>query len=81
VVTGDLSQTDLPFGKKSGLSIASKILDNIEGIGVFRFTERDVVRHHLVKKIISAYDAYEREAQSKKFSAEQRKIKGSAKNV
>jgi signal recognition particle GTPase len=61
--------------------IASKILDNIEGIGVFRFTERDVVRHHLVKKIISAYDAYEREAQSKKFSAEQRKIKGSAKNV
>ena len=81
VVTGDLSQTDLPFGKKSGLSIASKILDNIEGIGVFRFTERDVVRHHLVKKIISAYDAYEREAQSKKFSAEQRKAKGSIKNV
>ena len=81
VVTGDLSQTDLPFGKKSGLSIASKILENIEGIGVFRFTERDVVRHHLVKKIISAYDAYERDAQNKKFSAEQRKIKGSARNV
>ncbi|MBQ8413747.1 MAG: PhoH family protein, partial [Clostridia bacterium] len=60
VVTGDLSQTDLPMGKKSGLSIAAKILTNIEGIGVFEFSERDVVRHHLVKKIISAYEAYEK---------------------
>ena len=56
VVTGDLSQTDLPFGKKSGLSIASKILGNIEGIGIHEFSERDVVRHHLVRKIITAYD-------------------------
>ena len=61
VVTGDLSQTDLPGGVKSGLSIASKILENIEGIGIFRFTDRDVVRHHLVRKIISAYDSYEKE--------------------
>ena len=60
IVTGDLSQTDLPMGKKSGLSIAAKILDNIEGIGIFEFSERDVVRHHLVRKIISAYDAYEK---------------------
>lgn len=60
VVTGDLSQTDLPVGKKSGLSIASKILDGIEGISIFKFTERDVVRHPLVKKIINAYDNYER---------------------
>ncbi len=60
VVTGDLSQTDLPIGKKSGLGVAAKILGNIEGIGIFEFSERDVVRHHLVKKIISAYDAYER---------------------
>ena len=67
VVTGDLSQTDLPFGKKSGLSIASKILENIEGIGIFKFTERDVVRHHLVKKIINAYEKYEREKTEKKF--------------
>ena len=65
VVTGDLSQTDLPFGKKSGLSVASKILENIEGIGIFRFTERDVVRHHLVRKIISAYDTYEKEQNTK----------------
>ena len=60
VVTGDLSQTDLPLGKKSGLAIASRILDNIEGIGIYEFSERDVVRHHLVKKIISAYENYER---------------------
>ena len=67
VVTGDLSQTDLPFGKKSGLSIASKILKGIDGIGIFEFSERDVVRHSLVRKIISAYDKYEREAINKKY--------------
>lgn len=60
VVTGDLSQTDLPIGKKSGLGIAARILDGIEGIGIFEFSERDVVRHHLVKKIISAYENYEK---------------------
>ena len=74
VVTGDLSQTDLPFGKKSGLSIAASILDNIEGIGIHHFTERDVVRHHLVRKIISAYEGYEREAQAKKFRATEKRI-------
>ncbi len=67
VVTGDLSQTDLPFGKKSGLSIAARILRGIDGIGIFEFSERDVVRHTLVRKIISAYDKYEREAQVKRF--------------
>lgn len=61
VVTGDPSQTDLPFGKKSGLGVAVKILRGIEGIAVHQFTERDVVRHRLVQKIISAYDQYERE--------------------
>ena len=65
VVTGDLSQTDLPMGKKSGLSIASRILEGIEGIGIFRFTDRDVVRHPLVKRIISAYDNYERDAEAR----------------
>lgn len=73
VVTGDLSQTDLPFGKKSGLSIASRILRGIEGIGIFEFSERDVVRHSLVRKIISAYDKYEREAVGKKYRAEEKK--------
>ncbi|MBR5044931.1 MAG: PhoH family protein [Clostridia bacterium] len=61
VVTGDPSQTDLPFGKKSGLAVATKILRGIEGIAVHQFTDRDVVRHPLVQKIITAYDKYERE--------------------
>ncbi len=72
VVTGDLSQTDLPFGKKSGLSIAAKILGNIEGIYIHNFSDRDVVRHHLVRKIISAYEGYERDDAAKKFKAEKK---------
>ena len=70
VVTGDLSQTDLPFGKKSGLSIATNVLDGIEGISIFNFTERDVVRHHLVRKIISAYEKYEKNQVTKKYRAQ-----------
>lgn len=66
VVTGDLSQTDLPRGVKSGLSTAAAILKNIDGIGIFEFSERDVVRHHLVRKIITAYDKYEKEQIEKK---------------
>lgn len=82
VVTGDLSQTDLPFGKKSGLSIASKILNGIEGIGIFKFTERDVVRHPLVKRIINAYDAYERSgSESKRMRVENDKNERGKNNV
>ncbi len=66
VVTGDLTQTDLPFGKKSGLAIATKILDGIEDIAIHRFTDRDVVRHRLVQKIIQAYDKYEQSLEAKK---------------
>ena len=68
VVTGDLSQTDLPFGKKSGLSIAAKILRDIDGIGIFEFSEKDVVRHSLVRKIIGAYDKYERDELTKRMT-------------
>ncbi|MFA5561795.1 MAG: PhoH family protein [Eubacteriales bacterium] len=64
VVTGDPSQTDLPFGKKSGLSVAAKILKNIEGIAIHQFTERDVVRHKLVQQIITAYERHERESKA-----------------
>jgi len=66
VVTGDLTQTDLPLGKKSGLSAAVRILRGIEGIAVHEFSERDVVRHRLVQKIITAYDRYERETKAKR---------------
>ncbi len=61
VVTGDLTQTDLPRGQKSGLSTAVKILSGIEDIGIHYFSERDVVRHRLVQKIIQAYEKYDRE--------------------
>lgn len=66
VVTGDLSQTDLPDGKKSGLAEAVKILKNIDDITIHSFTEKDVVRHKLVQKIIVAYDKYEKELKANK---------------
>lgn len=59
VVTGDITQTDLPFGQKSGLREAMKILDGIDDIAIHPFTEKDVVRHKLVQRIILAYDRYE----------------------
>ena len=65
VVTGDLSQTDLPSGQKSGLAIAARVLGGIEDIGIYEFSERDVVRHRLVRKIIGAYEKYEREVANK----------------
>ncbi len=64
VITGDLTQTDLPHGTKSGLSLAVKILEDIEDIAIHRFSDRDVVRHHLVQKIILAYDRFEKEKQN-----------------
>ncbi len=65
VVTGDPSQTDLPDGKKSGLAVAERILADIPGIAIHRFSERDVVRHRLVQNIIRAYEAYGRNEQKK----------------
>ena len=59
VVTGDITQIDLPDGKRSGLKEVIKILKNIDGIETVIFDSRDVVRHHLVKEIISAYEKYE----------------------
>jgi phosphate starvation-inducible protein PhoH and related proteins len=56
VITGDITQTDLPGGVRSGLAEATQVLQNVEGIGVSRFTEEDVVRHPLVGRIIKAYD-------------------------
>jgi len=69
VVTGDLSQTDLPTGQMSGLWSAVRILEGIDDIAVHRFTEKDVVRHKLVQKIILAYDKYEKEQQKKDENA------------
>lgn len=66
IITGDLTQIDLPKNQKSGLGKASRILKNIEGIGHVELDEADVVRHRLVKHIIKAYDRdQEREEKSK----------------
>ena len=59
VITGDLSQKDLPKDCKSGLDVSIKILDKIEGIEICRLTSKDVVRHPLVQKIVKAYEDYE----------------------
>ncbi len=72
VVTGDLTQTDLPAGKRSGLAEAVRILDGIDDIAIHRFTERDVVRHKLVQKIILAYDRYDRERKARDAEGRQR---------
>jgi len=61
VVTGDVTQVDLPEGKKSGLREARNILSRVEGIKFFEFSDRDVVRHPLVAKIVVAYDRAEKE--------------------
>ncbi|MBQ8790903.1 MAG: PhoH family protein [Ruminiclostridium sp.] len=58
VITGDVTQIDLPDSKRSGLVEATRILKNIEGITINRFSEKDVVRHRLVQDIVRAYEAY-----------------------
>jgi phosphate starvation-inducible PhoH-like protein len=56
IVTGDVSQVDLPLNQRSGLKEATRILTNVKGIGIIELNERDVVRHKLVRDIIEAYD-------------------------
>jgi len=69
VITGDITQIDLPEDKVSGLKIAMKVLDNIDDIAICRLTGEDVVRHRLVQKIIEAYEEYDK----KNPSSEERK--------
>lgn len=66
IITGDLSQKDLPSGTQSGLDVAIKVLSKIEDIGFSYLTGKDVVRHPLVQKIVMAYDAYESKAEEAK---------------
>lgn len=59
VITGDVTQIDLPDGKRSGLVEATKILKNVDDIKTIKFNEKDVVRHRLVQDIVKAYEKYE----------------------
>jgi len=59
VITGDITQTDLPSHQPSGLTVALRILKNVEGIGFCEFSQKDVVRHALVQRIVAAYEEYD----------------------
>jgi phosphate starvation-inducible PhoH-like protein len=67
-VTGDLSQVDLPPGQRSGLRDAIEVLDGMETVSFINFTDRDVVRHDLVTRIVRAYDRVERERKERQES-------------
>ena len=58
VITGDITQIDLPSNRKSGLEVARRVLRDVKGIDFCYLSEVDVVRHEMVKRIISAYDKY-----------------------
>ncbi len=75
VITGDVTQIDLPGDKPSGLKEAMRVLDGVQDIAICRLTGADVVRHVLVQRIIAAYEKYEKPFQSKK-SANDRARKG-----
>ena len=75
VVNGDITQIDLPNGKKSGLSEAMQILRDVDGIATMTLTAQDVVRHELVQRIINAYDKYDSIRKAEKDrAAEQKKF-------
>ena len=63
VITGDITQVDLPRGVYSGLKHGLEVLEGVEGIGMTKFSNRDVVRHPLVQRIVTAYDLFEEKAE------------------
>ncbi len=72
VITGDMTQKDLPTGQTSGLETAIKILNKIDDIGIAHLDNRDVVRHPLVQKIVKAYDDYEEKENKRKQRIEKK---------
>lgn len=72
VVTGDLTQIDLPSKTKSGLIQAMHVLKDVDGVGINKFTEKDVVRHELVQRIIKAYEKFDEQQELNKGSNDER---------
>jgi len=66
VITGDMSQVDLPHRQKSGLAYALDVLKEVDGIGIIRLGQSDIIRHSLVKRIVDAFDKAEAEEKAKK---------------
>jgi len=73
VITGDVTQIDLPEGKRSGLLNAIDVLNNVHGISFVYFNDKDVVRHHLVQRIIRAYEQYKQPGNRSGPSADKRR--------
>lgn len=61
IITGDMTQIDLPRDQRSGLKEALKILEGVEGIGVVNLGQKDIVRHKLVTRIVNAYEKHDKE--------------------
>ncbi|WP_227431044.1 PhoH family protein [Psychrobacter sp. I-STPA6b] len=78
VITGDITQVDLPRGHKSGLAQALQILGKIEEIHITKFDSKDVVRHQLVQKIVEAYDVYDEEQEALKEARKQARLEEQA---
>ena len=72
IVTGDMTQKDLPAGTQSGLDVAARVLGKVEGIAFCTLTNKDVVRHPLVQKIVKAYDDYEAKQSRRTASRKQK---------
>ena len=75
IITGDVTQIDLPRGKQSGLKTVLKILDGVKGIEIIRLGRNDIVRHPLVQRIIDAYDRFDREKEKKADEEPEKKDK------
>ena len=71
IITGDITQKDLPEGTVSGLDVALKVLKDVDEIGIIRLSNKDVVRHPLVQKIVEAYEKYEKKEQHREERREQ----------
>ena len=72
IITGDVTQIDLPRGKQSGLKTVLKILDGVKGIEIIRLGRNDIVRHPLVQRIIDAYDRFDREKEKQAEESEKK---------
>ena len=75
IITGDVTQIDLPRGKQSGLKTVMKILDGVKGIEIIRLGRNDIVRHPLVQRIIDAYDRFDREKEKQAAEESDKKDK------
>lgn len=81
IITGDMTQIDLPRGQKSGLTEALNILKNVEGIGFVSLGQKDIVRHKLVTRIVNAYEAHDSKAEEKKTEKKKAGVKKAEENT